>query len=301
MPQSASATIAIAQLDPTTYRYSVTLTDTGTTPIGTFWFSWLPGQGYLPDIPTFVAPAGWSGPITDGPLPFNGHSILWTANVPAAALQPNQPLAGFTFQSTVTPAILFANSTIHPPTPVTTATVYSGGIFSDAGYIFSATQAPAALTITASTDFRGQSPSNANITFAAAADATAIFSSTQFGGRPVANAAICGDSNADIIAIAVPFDGPTSTRLRRRASDSPAGPTAPTASCVGASPAPDPPRATQLYGSDGDDVRGRRRPRPANGAAPATTRRLRGGSARLAVDLRAGDLCEAARAAAACP
>ena len=40
-----------------TATLNITVTDTGTTPIGTFWFSWVPGQGYLPDQPTFAAPA----------------------------------------------------------------------------------------------------------------------------------------------------------------------------------------------------------------------------------------------------
>src|SRR5262245_3035638 len=131
MAETASASISFNQLTATTYQYSISLTDTGTTQIGTFWFSWLPGQGYLTDIPSFTSPAGWSASITDGVPPANGYSILWSAATP---LLPGQTLAGFTFTSTMTPAEVFGTSTIHPPTPVTTSTIYSGGIFSDAGF-----------------------------------------------------------------------------------------------------------------------------------------------------------------------
>lgn len=205
MSESASASIAGLQVDPTTFQYSITLTDTGTTPIGTFWFSWVPGQGYLPNIPTFQAPAGWSAILTDGAPPGNGYSIQWTAGSGAAALQPGQFLNGFTFSSATTPGVLFGTSTIHPPTPVTTSTVYSGGIFSDPGFIFVAAAAAPSLTVTASTDFRGQTLTNDGaIAFAGAGDATAIFSASQFGGSGIsASAAIGGDAHANVIAIVV--------------------------------------------------------------------------------------------------
>jgi hypothetical protein len=161
MPLSAAASIIVAQLGPTSYRYTIVLADTGDQPIGTFWFSWLPGEGYLTDQPTFTSPAQWSGQLTDGPLPGNGYSILWTASSPSAALLPGQAFDGFTFFSTVTPAVLFGNSTIHPPTPVTTSVVYSGGPLSDAGYTLVATQeasavATVSITVAISTRSEGQ-------------------------------------------------------------------------------------------------------------------------------------------------
>lgn len=142
MSESASASIAVTQLDPTTYKYSITLTDTGTTPIGTFWFSWVPGEGFLPDFVTFPSSqGGWSAQITDGQPPANGYSILWTASGASLALLPGQTLDIFTFTSSTAPATLFGNSAIHPPMPVTTSTVYSGAPFSDAGFTFAATAA----------------------------------------------------------------------------------------------------------------------------------------------------------------
>ena len=125
MPLSAAASIIVAPISQTSYRYTIVLEDTGTTPIGALWFSWLPGEGYLPDVPTFTSPAQWSAQLTDGPLPVNGFSILWQASSPSAVLSPGQENS-FTFFSTATPAVLFGLSTIHPPTPVTTSVVYSG-------------------------------------------------------------------------------------------------------------------------------------------------------------------------------
>src|SRR6476659_7810028 len=107
MAESASAAISIAQLTATTYQYSISLTDTGTTNVGTFWFSWIPGEGYLTDIPTFSSPAGWSATLTDGAPPANGYSILWTANSSPSALLSGQTLGGFSFTSTMTPSELF--------------------------------------------------------------------------------------------------------------------------------------------------------------------------------------------------
>lgn len=139
MAESAAATIVAFQLDATHFRYTVTVSDTGTTPIGTVWFSWVPGQGYLPSVPSFVAPAGWSVQLTDGTPPFNGYSVLWTANNSPSALQPGQSLGGFALTIAVAPGTVFAPSTIHSPTPVTTTTVYAGAPFSDTGFTFVAT------------------------------------------------------------------------------------------------------------------------------------------------------------------
>jgi hypothetical protein len=162
MSLGAAATIIVAPLQAS-YRYTIVLKDTGTTPIGTFWFSWVPGKGFLPGPPTFTSSAQWTGELADGPLPGNGYSILWQATSTLNALQPGQT-ESFTFTSTVTPAVLLANSTIHPPTPVTTSFVYAGGPFSDPGFEFSATQEPAAIasvsiTVAASTRSEGDSGS----------------------------------------------------------------------------------------------------------------------------------------------
>ncbi|WP_338830578.1 calcium-binding protein [Bradyrhizobium sp. 27S5] len=134
MAEKASAFIGFVQLSPTSYQYTITLIDNGTTPIGTFWFSWLPGQGYLSEIPTFVAPSGWTASITDGVPPANGYSVRWVADSTATALQPGQSLTGFTFTTSIAPNELFADSSIHPGVFGTTSVVYSAGPFSDGGF-----------------------------------------------------------------------------------------------------------------------------------------------------------------------
>src|SRR5258706_349712 len=50
----ASATITPSQLGPSSYEYAMTLTNTGTTPIGTFWFAWFPGYDLLPHAPSAI-------------------------------------------------------------------------------------------------------------------------------------------------------------------------------------------------------------------------------------------------------
>ncbi len=48
----ASATISSIQLDATDWQYNLTLTDMGTTDIGTFWFAWVPGEDFMAVAPT---------------------------------------------------------------------------------------------------------------------------------------------------------------------------------------------------------------------------------------------------------
>ena len=46
--EAASATFSSTQLSPTSWQYSLTLNDTGTTDLGTFWFAWVPGKDEFP-------------------------------------------------------------------------------------------------------------------------------------------------------------------------------------------------------------------------------------------------------------
>jgi hypothetical protein len=141
MSESASATITDTQISPTEWQYSVTLTDTGSTPLGTFWFAWVPGQDFLDTRPISVTdPAGWQNAITNAG-PSDGFAIQWVASSPSADLQPGGVLSGFTFDSADAPSAVFADSVFHPSTPVTTSFVYSGGPFSDPGFNFVATEA----------------------------------------------------------------------------------------------------------------------------------------------------------------
>jgi hypothetical protein len=73
-----------------TFTYNIVLKDTGATNIGSFWYSWIPYSGTLPDNyydflpskPTAeTSPTGWS-PTLVGPGIFDdGYSIQWNASL----------------------------------------------------------------------------------------------------------------------------------------------------------------------------------------------------------------------------
>src|SRR5215467_7284372 len=88
--ETASATISSSGSSP--FHYSLTLNDTGTTTIGTFWYAWIPGYGFLNTPPTNItSPVGWSAQITSE---IGGESIEWTANSPADYITAGHSLAG---------------------------------------------------------------------------------------------------------------------------------------------------------------------------------------------------------------
>lgn len=108
------------------YNYSIKLQNTGSTNIGTFWFSWLPGLNFMPVQATSIsAPANWSGFSTGGGLN-DGYGIEYTASTPLA---PGQTADGFTFTSTATPAQMTGDSAAHPGNNVGTAVLYEGSPF----------------------------------------------------------------------------------------------------------------------------------------------------------------------------
>jgi hypothetical protein len=141
-----TATISSTQISPGNFQYTLTLNDTGTTKLGTFWFAWIPGDNFMPVGPTGIAsPAGWRAIITTGG-PSNGSAIQWTAQTPADDLAAGSSLSGFSFDSTLTLAQLESPSAGNPADPVATAVVYSGTPFSDAGFRLVAQPAAAAAT-----------------------------------------------------------------------------------------------------------------------------------------------------------
>ena len=136
---SASAVLTPQQLGPNSWRYSLTLSDTGSTPIGSFWFSWIPGENFMPTAASAISsPATWSGSSMNFGAT-DGNSVLWSTSSPLAA---GQSLGGFAFDSTSPPAKLAANSPFYPTTPVGTSFVYHGALFSDAGFEFVAKTVP---------------------------------------------------------------------------------------------------------------------------------------------------------------
>lgn len=106
------------------FDYTLSLTNTGTTNIGTFWFSWTPpGQpfeyDFLPSQPLSTSqPAGWLvGPFAG----FPGYSIQYY-NSTGSLISPGQT-ATFQFTSPDSPATLQGTSFGFP---ITTSFIYSG-------------------------------------------------------------------------------------------------------------------------------------------------------------------------------
>jgi hypothetical protein len=136
---TATAIIANTPLGGGLFQYTITLSNTGTTGIQTFWFSWVPGQDFMATHPTTIgSPTGWTNIITGGG-PSDGFAIQWKTST--NALAANAQLT-FSFQSTDTPAAIAANSTFHPTTPVGTSFVYSGLPFSGTSDQFVVQPAP---------------------------------------------------------------------------------------------------------------------------------------------------------------
>ena len=140
---SATATYTSSSTTPGIYNYSVTLDNTGTTTIGTFWFSWVPGAGFLSATPTNVgSPAGWADRLTN-----SGAAIQWTTTT--NDLLAGGTDSGFSFDSTESPSQLMLNYG-GPGTgtgnPVTTSFVYITTPLGDPGFQLSATPAATAPT-----------------------------------------------------------------------------------------------------------------------------------------------------------
>ncbi len=130
----ASANLAATGSD----AYSITLSNTGTTTIGTFWYAWTPGQDYMSVEPTNItSPAGWKDLITGSGNSTDGYAIQWTATSSTSYLAAGNSLSGFSFDSTLPAVQLTADdSPFYPSTPVGTSVAYSGGPFSSAGDTF---------------------------------------------------------------------------------------------------------------------------------------------------------------------
>jgi hypothetical protein len=122
--QVPSGTIGSSGAGP--YTYALTFSDAvgATSPVGSVWYAWVPGQFYLPGTPTSAsAPAGWTATIF-------ANSIQFIANSGAFDILAGQSLSGFSYQATFTPAQLAAaaNSGV--------SDAYHAGLFSDGGQIF---------------------------------------------------------------------------------------------------------------------------------------------------------------------
>ena len=115
---TATATYTDTMISPGEFQYNITLNNTGSVPIGVFWFSWVPGAGFLspaPDPTKFMSPSGWTPNPTN-----NGAAIMWMSS--SSWLPGGGTLTGFSFDSTETPSQL-AGSVMG--TWVTTSYVYT--------------------------------------------------------------------------------------------------------------------------------------------------------------------------------
>jgi len=123
---SGTATFTDTPVGPD-YDYTITLHNTGTTTIETFWFAWVPGENFMATSPigTPAGPSGWTANPSNGGAG-DGWGIDFSTST--APLNPGNS-ATFQFESADTPAQMAANSTFHPSSPVGTSTLYSGAAF----------------------------------------------------------------------------------------------------------------------------------------------------------------------------
>ena len=101
------------------YNYTITLNNTGSDTIGTFWFAWLPsGQDYLYTMPADVTTQDgtWTGFANTGY--YSGYSIEYYTL--ASGLAPGDSYT-FGFNSTDSPAAIAGDSVYYPGTPVGTS------------------------------------------------------------------------------------------------------------------------------------------------------------------------------------
>ena len=137
----ATATMTSTQIGPSTWHYDLTLDDTGTTNIGTFWFSWVPNIDLMSSPATNIqSPIYWTGVDTTGAFPGDGHAVEWTIDPSLPYyLGPGSVVGGFGFDSAVPPSAFNGNSTLFSTLALTTSYVYIGAPETDPGAVFDAT------------------------------------------------------------------------------------------------------------------------------------------------------------------
>jgi hypothetical protein len=125
---SATATISTTSTSAP-YDYTVNVTNTGDTDIGTFWFAWTPpGQpteyNLLPSIPSPTSePSGWYGYYVSGVSVGNvpGYSVEYY-NGFGSPIAPGE-MGTFEFMSSDSPSVLAGAA---GGFPITTSVIYSG-------------------------------------------------------------------------------------------------------------------------------------------------------------------------------
>jgi hypothetical protein len=105
---SASATLTETGTSGSEFDYTLTLDNTGTVPINSLWYGWVPGSFDLPSSPTSItALSGWSGDA-------DGNSIQFE-NGTGSAIAPGT-FGSFTFETTFGPAAMTSGMNDGKPT-----------------------------------------------------------------------------------------------------------------------------------------------------------------------------------------
>ncbi len=118
---SANATMTATQ-DGANWDYDITLHNTGSANIETFWFGWIPGYDYLPSHPTVSGmPTNWTTFIEGGPP----YSIEFYDSGTANPVTPGNSSSAFKFTSPDSPTTL-TNGTGFIGLPDTYSYVYTG-------------------------------------------------------------------------------------------------------------------------------------------------------------------------------
>ena len=121
---TATASYTDTLLSSGEYQYNITLNNTGASPIGVYWFSWVPGAGFLSPKPDdIMSPSGWKANPTN-----SGAAIMWMLTSSGSPLAGGGTLSGFSFESTETPAQLagkLMGSGMGAGAPITTSYVYT--------------------------------------------------------------------------------------------------------------------------------------------------------------------------------
>jgi hypothetical protein len=204
---SATAQLNLAstsQFPTPVFNYNITLTDTGATDIGTFWFSWVPNNDLLPSAPQTVSPpTGWTFNLVGAQNSTDGTSIQWVA-LAGYALTPGQSLVGFDFSSPDSPASMAGLSPSHPSHNVLTSFVYIGAPQGDPGFQFNvagvASNPTAGSTTTLAT-------SSSDINAGDSVTFTATVAPTSPGGAAPTGTVSFLDGTATLGAVALQSNG----------------------------------------------------------------------------------------------
>jgi hypothetical protein len=121
---NGSATLVNTPVGGGQYSNTISIQNSGTTTIGTFWFAWIPGLDFLPSLPGNVtSPAGWSYQVVHSA----GYSIEWTANSPASYLAAGGSLSGFGFASADSASVLSNLTPVYSRPYFTTESFFYSG------------------------------------------------------------------------------------------------------------------------------------------------------------------------------